>query len=77
MLTNTLQEIKPGMIELMKPKLTFTQSEIQDGDFPDIPSPTIEGILGYCYFLSNDSFNHSYILFIDIAYFWYYRTAEL
>ena len=26
------QEIKPGMIELMKPKLTFTQSEIQDGD---------------------------------------------
>lgn len=27
-----VQEIKPGMIELMKPKLTFTQSEIQDGD---------------------------------------------
>ena len=26
------QEIKPGMIELMKPKLTFAQSEIQDGD---------------------------------------------
>jgi ubiquitin carboxyl-terminal hydrolase 7 len=26
------EEIKPGMIELMKPKLTFTQSEIQDGD---------------------------------------------
>jgi ubiquitin carboxyl-terminal hydrolase 7 len=26
------QEIKPGMIELMKPKYTFTQSEIQDGD---------------------------------------------
>jgi ubiquitin carboxyl-terminal hydrolase 7 len=27
-----MQEIKPGMIELMKPKFTFTQSEIQDGD---------------------------------------------
>lgn len=27
-----MQEIKPSMIELMKPKLTFTQSEIQDGD---------------------------------------------
>src|ERR1700733_7497139 len=27
-----LQEIKPGMIELMKPKLSFAQSEIQDGD---------------------------------------------
>jgi hypothetical protein len=26
------QEIKPGMIELMKPKFTFVQSEIQDGD---------------------------------------------
>jgi ubiquitin carboxyl-terminal hydrolase 7 len=26
------EEIKPGMIELMKPKLTFMQSEIQDGD---------------------------------------------
>ncbi|KAL1944539.1 hypothetical protein VTO73DRAFT_2969 [Trametes versicolor] len=26
------EEIKPGMIEQMKPKLTFTQSEIQDGD---------------------------------------------
>ncbi|KAF8350768.1 hypothetical protein F5887DRAFT_1210069 [Amanita rubescens] len=26
------EEIKPGMIELMKPKLSFTQSEIQDGD---------------------------------------------
>ena len=26
------QEIKPGMIELMKPKTTFAQSEIQDGD---------------------------------------------
>jgi ubiquitin carboxyl-terminal hydrolase 7 len=26
------EEIKPGMIELMKPKFTFTQSEIQDGD---------------------------------------------
>ena len=26
------EEIKPGMIELMKPKLTFSQSEIQDGD---------------------------------------------
>ena len=26
------QEIKPGMIELMKPKLSFYQSEIQDGD---------------------------------------------
>ncbi|KAF8654190.1 hypothetical protein AX16_003719 [Volvariella volvacea WC 439] len=26
------EEIKPGMIELMKPKLTFGQSEIQDGD---------------------------------------------
>ncbi|KAI0318629.1 ubiquitin carboxyl-terminal hydrolase 5 [Amylostereum chailletii] len=26
------EEIKPGMIELMKPKLTFLQSEIQDGD---------------------------------------------
>lgn len=31
-LTWTLQEIKPGMIELMKPKLSFAQSEIQDGD---------------------------------------------
>ncbi len=26
------QEIKPGMIEAMKPKMTFAQSEIQDGD---------------------------------------------
>jgi len=26
------EEIKPGMIEVMKPKLTFAQSEIQDGD---------------------------------------------
>ncbi|KAK7043601.1 ubiquitin-specific protease ubp15 [Paramarasmius palmivorus] len=26
------EEIKPGMIELMKPKLSFAQSEIQDGD---------------------------------------------
>ncbi|KDQ18041.1 hypothetical protein BOTBODRAFT_29357 [Botryobasidium botryosum FD-172 SS1] len=26
------EEIKPGMIEIMKPKMTFTQSEIQDGD---------------------------------------------
>ena len=26
------EEIKPGMIELMKAKLTFSQSEIQDGD---------------------------------------------
>ncbi|KAI6041644.1 ICP0-binding domain of ubiquitin-specific protease 7-domain-containing protein [Pisolithus marmoratus] len=26
------EEVKPGMIELMKPKLTFAQSEIQDGD---------------------------------------------
>jgi ubiquitin carboxyl-terminal hydrolase 7 len=26
------KEIKPGMIELMKPKLSFAQSEIQDGD---------------------------------------------
>lgn len=26
------EEIKPGMIELMKPKYTFTLSEIQDGD---------------------------------------------
>lgn len=26
------EEIKPGMIELMKPKVTFAQSEIQDGD---------------------------------------------
>jgi hypothetical protein len=26
------QEIKPGMIEQMKPKLSFSQSEIQDGD---------------------------------------------
>jgi hypothetical protein len=27
-----MKEIKPGMIELMKPKLTFAQSNIQDGD---------------------------------------------
>jgi ubiquitin carboxyl-terminal hydrolase 7 len=27
-----MKEIKPTMIELMKPKLTFAQSEIQDGD---------------------------------------------
>ncbi len=26
------EEIKPGMIEQMKPKATFSQSEIQDGD---------------------------------------------
>lgn len=26
------EEIKPGMIELMKPKMSFAQSEIQDGD---------------------------------------------
>ncbi|PFH50648.1 hypothetical protein AMATHDRAFT_75447 [Amanita thiersii Skay4041] len=26
------EEIKPGMIELMKPKFSFAQSEIQDGD---------------------------------------------
>jgi ubiquitin carboxyl-terminal hydrolase 7 len=31
-LMSLMQEIKPGMIELMKPKFTFTQSEIQDGD---------------------------------------------
>jgi ubiquitin carboxyl-terminal hydrolase 7 len=34
--TNTplkfFEEIKPGMIELMKMKATFAQSEIQDGD---------------------------------------------
>ena len=30
--SNVVQEIKPGMIELMKPKLSFAQSEIQDGD---------------------------------------------
>ena len=29
---SSFQEIKPGMIELMKPKMTFAQSEIQDGD---------------------------------------------
>ena len=28
----SLQEIKPGMIELMKLKQSFAQSEIQDGD---------------------------------------------
>ncbi len=28
----TYQEIKPGMIEIMKLKSTFAQSEIQDGD---------------------------------------------
>jgi ubiquitin carboxyl-terminal hydrolase 7 len=27
-----MKEIKPGMIEMMKPKHTFAQSEIQDGD---------------------------------------------
>src|SRR5258708_5940291 len=31
-LTPLSKEIKPSMIELMKPKYTFTQSEIQDGD---------------------------------------------
>ena len=29
---DTPQEIKPGMIEIMKSKMTFAQSEIQDGD---------------------------------------------
>jgi ubiquitin carboxyl-terminal hydrolase 7 len=29
---NITQEIKAGMIELMKPRSTFSQSEIQDGD---------------------------------------------
>jgi len=27
-----MQEIKPNMIEEMKPRATFQQSEIQDGD---------------------------------------------
>ena len=31
-ISSFLQEIKPGMIELMKMKMTFQQSEIQDGD---------------------------------------------
>jgi ubiquitin carboxyl-terminal hydrolase 7 len=31
-LTISHQEIKPGMIELMKLKLSFSQNEIQDGD---------------------------------------------
>ena len=26
------EEVKPGVIEHMKPQLTFSQSEIQDGD---------------------------------------------
>ena len=26
------EEIRPGLIELMKPKLSFSQSEMQDGD---------------------------------------------
>src|SRR5579871_1112447 len=36
------EEIKPGMIETLKPNATFTQSEIQDGDivcFMRTPSP--------------------------------------
>jgi hypothetical protein len=27
-----IKEIKPGMIELMRPKFTFAQNEFQDGD---------------------------------------------
>ena len=42
------KEIKPGMIELMKPKYTFTQSEIQDGDIicfqVDIPDKEIHDL---------------------------------
>lgn len=30
--TDIGQEIKPSMIEPMKPKQTFSQAEIQDGD---------------------------------------------
>ncbi|KAH7107494.1 cysteine proteinase [Auriculariales sp. MPI-PUGE-AT-0066] len=32
MIIKLYEEIKPGMIEVMKPKQTFAQSEIQDGD---------------------------------------------
>ncbi|KII89207.1 hypothetical protein PLICRDRAFT_599629 [Plicaturopsis crispa FD-325 SS-3] len=42
------EEIKPGMIEIMKPKLTFAQSEIQDGDVicfqVDIPDKEIHDL---------------------------------
>ncbi|KAI0928557.1 hypothetical protein AcW1_005763 [Taiwanofungus camphoratus] len=42
------EEIKPSMIELMKPKLTFTQSEIQDGDIicfqVDIPEKEVHDL---------------------------------
>ncbi|KAI4527549.1 cysteine proteinase [Schizophyllum commune Loenen D] len=42
------EEIKPGMIELMKPRSTFTQSEIQDGDVicfqVDIPDNEIRDL---------------------------------
>ncbi|THU99317.1 cysteine proteinase [Dendrothele bispora CBS 962.96] len=42
------EEIKPGMIEQMKPKLSFAQSEIQDGDVicfqVDIPEKEIHDL---------------------------------
>ncbi|KIY70003.1 ubiquitin carboxyl-terminal hydrolase 5 [Cylindrobasidium torrendii FP15055 ss-10] len=42
------EEIKPGMIEQMKPKLTFAQSEIQDGDIicfqVDLPESQIHDL---------------------------------
>jgi ubiquitin carboxyl-terminal hydrolase 7 len=42
------EEIKPGMIELMKPKFSFGQSEIQDGDVicfqVDLPEKEIHDI---------------------------------
>ena len=42
------EEIKPGMIELMKPRSTFTQSEIQDGDVIcfQVDIPDNECVLG-------------------------------
>lgn len=43
-----LQEIKPGMIELMNPERTFAQSEMQDGDIVcfhvDIPDNEVDAL---------------------------------
>lgn len=60
------EEIKPGMIEAMKPKMTFAQSEIQDGDVicfqVDLPDKEIHDLesqglhsnpMGYYDFLQN------------------------
>ena len=52
------QEIKPGMIEHMKSKMTFTQSEIQDGDIIcfQVELPEKEYVNPCCVWLISSSF---------------------